>query len=266
MAQALSHSRFGEGHRAILLFHGYLGSRRNLQTLAKAWSAAQPQLSLFIVDLLGHGDSPHFETPLAEKATLEEAAKAGLGLMDALQLEKAELVGHSMGGRVALKMLDLAPQRILALTLLDISPGPLKSASSQLDPVVRAFMDAPSSADSRTQMRTFFVERGISPALTDWLLMNLRRDGEGLVWKVDRAGLEAFRENASGEDLWPALQNAQEKGIPCQCIRGAESAFVSDEDTLRLQALGATVHTLENAGHFVHVDALQDLLDLLLQR
>jgi pimeloyl-ACP methyl ester carboxylesterase len=112
-------------------------------------------------------------------------------------------------------------------------------------------------------MREFLVrDGGLSGPLADWLLMNTERDPSGGVrWRIDASRLRAFHDEAIREDFWPSVQKA---GVPIHCIRGGKSSFVSDEDAARWERLGSRVSTVANAGHYLHVDAPELLLEILL--
>lgn len=259
----LSSFQVGEGPRAVVLLHGFLGSGRNLRSLATRWAQVDPSRRLLLPDLTGHGASP----PPPQGATLATVAADVLETAEAHGLRgPLELVGHSLGGRVGLAAARLAPERVRAVTLLDIAPGPLEPPlTSATGRLLEALREAPASVPSRAAMRSVLLGRGLSPALTDWLLMNLAPlpGGEGgLGWRVDREALAALHERANAEDLWGVIG---QPGLEVRCIRGARSPFVTDADARRLRAAGCEVETLE-AGHYVHVDALEALVGLLVAR
>jgi esterase len=245
----------GEGPRAIALVHGFLGSGRNLASLARRLSESDPALRLVLPDLTGHGTSP----PLPPEATLTTLAQ---DLLEAIP-GHFDVIGHSLGGRVALKARTLDPERVGRVTLLDVAPGPIPPVASLLEPVLDALLHAPARAPSREPWRAHFAKRGVSSALIDWLLMNVVNDGESLTWRIDRKALGELHARTRAADLWPDLEAAR---TPTYVIRGGASEFVSDEDVRRLRDFGCEVDTLADAGHFVHVDAQAELLGLLIRK
>lgn len=249
----LAHLQRGHGPHRVLLLHGFLGSGRNLGALARAWSERDPSLTLVQADLLGHGRSP----PMPEDADLYTLGAAGLELM-AAHPEPFWVVGHSIGGRVALTMRDQAPERVRAVTLLDIAPGPTRGLPST--DISRMLLEAPDEAPDRDTFAQFFRARGLTRGLTDWLLMNLEHDGGGYRWRIDRAALQAFHRRTGETDLWPV---AAAHAAVTRCIRGGASTYVKAEDLERYAAIGVPVETAPEAGHFVHVDATEAVLAAL---
>ena len=250
--------QIGEGQRPTVLLHGFLGTGRNLRSLAVAWSQADTSRRFLLPDLTGHGASPRLP-PGATLSTLAadvvETARAA-GLVGPL-----ELVGHSLGGRVSLAASLRAPGDVASVALLDIAPSSIPTALSESGKVMEKLRDAPPSAPDRRAMRAELMGRGLSGHLSDWLLMNLESVPEGGVrWRFDRESLAEFHGRVNGEDLWAALTRP---GAKVRCIRGGRAHYVSDEDMARMESLGCPVATLPEAGHFVHVDAPDALLGWL---
>ena len=251
----------GTGHLTTVLMHGFLGSGKNLRPLARLWSERDPERKLVLVDLPGHGES----MALGPGATLCTMARSVLEGVQALAFsEPFALVGHSLGGRVGLAALKLEPMKVASATLLDIGPGPIDPAQSESRRVLDILLDAPEIVTDRSQMRAFLMERGLSKALSDWILMNLKAlSDEGsseFTWRIDRRALAELHSSFNLADLWPVVERF---GPRIACARGERSAYVSLPDVKRLQANGVRVQTLAGAGHYVHVDALPELLDWL---
>lgn len=254
----LAHVRTGQGPRAVLLLHGFLGSGRNLASLARGLAERDPSLSVFTVDLAGHGASP----ALAEGADTAALARDVLATARALDAPlPVRLVGHSLGGRVALRAGMLEPSALTHVTLLDISPSPLKPGGDTAA-VVTALLRAPDVARSREEFRLFFRGADLADEVTDWLLLNVVREGDLVRWRIDREALAALHTRIGEEDLWPAVEGPRPYSM--HCVRGALSPYVDEGDAGRLAAAGCPVDTIAGAGHFLHVERPAHTLERVL--
>jgi esterase len=254
----LAHFQIGDGPQALLLLHGFLGSGRNVTTLARELSKRDPALTLVVLDLTGHGGSPRLP-PDADTATLardvfETAGRLALA-------PPLRLVGHSLGGRVALRACLLDPAAVTHVTLLDIAPSP-REDEGETTRVVKALISAPETGDSRETFRRHFRQTSLAKDLTDWLLLNLIREGESYRWRIDRGVLAALHPRIKAEDLWPAVEGP--RGYSLHCIRGALSDYVSEDDARRLRSAGCPVDTVEGASHFLHVERPGEVAECIL--
>ena len=243
----LAHERTGEGPRPVVLLHGLLGSARNLRTLAHGL-AAGGRRTVVTLDLAGHGASP----PLPPAADLGTLADHVLATAHALSLTAPlALVGHSLGGRVGLRVAQRAGSCVDAVVLLDIPPGPLDS-EREVTRLLQALAGVPAHFGTRGEARAALVAAGVAPALVDWLLLNLAPVESGYTWRVDRQALRALHARVAVEDLWPIVEAPRSWSVGC--VRGGASGYVDAADTSRLEAAGARVVTIAGAGHFLHAE------------
>jgi esterase len=254
----LAHTRTGAGPRPLVLLHGLLGSARNLSNLARLLSARGPEFSVVALDLPGHGSSPPPpRAPDSDLLAREVLATIGtLGLATPLSL-----VGHSLGGRVALRAAQRDPARVTSVTLLDIAPGPF-AGDGEVARVLDVLLSTPDVVGSRAEARAFLVGAGLGAALAEWLLLNLESADRGYRWKVDRPAFAALHTRIATEDLWPAVEGPRDYAV--RCVRGAASGYVSDADARRLHAAGCPVVTIDGAGHFLHVERPEAVADAVL--
>lgn len=244
----------GTGPTHILLLHGFLGSGRNLSSLARRISEARPDVTVVVPDLRGHGISP----PMTAGASLQTLAIDVLELAASLVGDAPfELVGHSLGGRVALAANSIAPERISRAVMLDISPTPFVVLHGAMQRIFERLMGAPQSLPSRAAMRAFFVDGGVTEPLTDWILTNFVAKPEGLAWRIDRAALADFHWREAEVDLWDLVPPAAYK---LEVLYGGASTFVSAVMRDKLALVGVHVAELPGASHFVHVDAMDDVV------
>jgi pimeloyl-ACP methyl ester carboxylesterase len=258
----LSHQTIGEGPRSVVLLHGFLGSRRNLATLAERLREHDPSLALVALDLTGHGESP----PLPEGADLGTLARDVLETADALRLPRPlTIVGHSLGGRVALRARLHDARAVSSPVLLDISPSPI-TGDHDVRRILEALLRAPDEAPARADFRAHFRRFGFPEPMVDWLLLNLARAGDdpdhgrfslappvaAYRWRIDRRALAALHRRVVTEDLWLAVEG--ERASHAQLIAGGSESYVSAGDARRLVAAGCRVDVIEGASHWLHVE------------
>jgi esterase len=171
-----------------------------------------------------------------------------------------DVVGHSLGGRVGLAGSLAAPSDISSVTFLDITPGRIASEQSESSRVLEVLLQAPDEAPDRRQLRAALLDGGLTAPMADWLMMNVVEEGGSFRWRFDREALSRLHLRVNSEDLWEAVERPTTR---VRCIRGGASQYVSPADVERMRRAGCPVDTLEGSGHFVHVDALEELLALL---
>lgn len=256
----LSLAKVGEGPNPVVLIHGFLGSGRNLSGLARRWAQRDPSLTIFLPDLTGHGVSPS----LPDGADLSTVASDLLAtLLVEVGARPVDLVGHSLGGRVALEALSLHPERVQSVTLIDITPSPIGAEGDGTTLVLDRLTQAPIHPESREATRDFLVEGGIAGPVADWILTNLVPSNGSYSWRIDREALAKFRVPMSTADLWEVVERHPEK---IRSIVAGDSDYVQPHCRERLLSLGIPSEVVEGAGHFVHVDKPRELLEILMNQ
>jgi pimeloyl-ACP methyl ester carboxylesterase len=119
--------RTGPGDRPFVLVHGFTGSRDDWADVLPALAELGPTITL---DQRGHGGSTNPGRP--EAYSLERLVLDLTAFLDAMEIERCDLLGHSMGGMVALRFTLAHPERVASLVLMDTSAGPINSASFEV--------------------------------------------------------------------------------------------------------------------------------------
>ncbi|OBX36307.1 esterase YbfF [Halomonas elongata] len=114
MPVELNHIDTGGEGVPLVVVHGLLGSADNWRSHIKKWRDSRRVIA---VDLRNHGRSPH-----VEGMGYEAMAEDLMALLDRLDVQKAHLLGHSMGGKVVISVARLAPSRVASLIVADIAP------------------------------------------------------------------------------------------------------------------------------------------------
>ena len=248
----LAAATLGEGPPVALL-HGLFGQGRNFAGVQRALAVGRRVIAL---DLRNHGGSPHgqgMSYPAMAGDVLET-----LGGMGALP---CALVGHSMGGKVAMAAALLAPERVPRVLVADIAPAPSRSDFVSILDGLRGLDLAP----GLTRRAASAALAGAVPdgRVRDFLLQNFRA-GAVPSWDFGLEGIAAGMGDILG---WPEF-TAPYAG-PALFLRGARSDYVLPEHRPLIRALfpAARFATLKGAGHWLHADnpegftrVLQDFL------
>jgi esterase len=221
----------------IVLIHGLFGSLDNLGVLARDLGQNH---TLLQIDLRNHGLSPR-----SSEMNYPAMAQDVVDTLDEYGFEKAIIIGHSMGGKVAMALTAIAPERIDKLVLIDIAP--VDYQVRRHDEIFTA-INAVSAAcvKTRQQAATVMREHLNEEGVIQFLLKSFA-DGE---WKFNVPVLWEQYENIVGWQNIPAWDE------PALFIRGGESPYVdeSHRDQLLSQFLQARAHVVAGAGHWVHAE------------
>lgn len=244
--------------RTAFFLHGILGSGRNWRSFASRLTQRHPDWCLVLPDLRAHGDTPPLPPPHTLAACADDLAR----LADEVGAPEL-VVGHSFGGKVALACVEGRLGRGLrAAAVLDIAPGPL---TGELPPdialVLAAVKATPLPAPSRDALRASLRAQGLSDDLVAWLLTSARRGDDGWRWKYDLAAVDALLADYGRLDCWPLLAAPP---VPITFVRAGQSDRWSPADLARFEDLpDVRLEVLPRAGHWLHVDDPEGLLDLL---
>jgi pimeloyl-ACP methyl ester carboxylesterase len=241
---ALAVREHGHGEPVVVL-HGLLGSGRNWQAVGKRLARRHRVL---LPDLRNHGMSPWSEASgyPAMAADLE-------ALLGRERLAAAAFVGHSMGGKAAMTLALLRPERVSRLVVVDIAP---------VDYGGRGFLDyiAALEALDLASLRRAEADAALAPAVPDagvraFLLQNLDSEGGRLLWRANLQGLARAMATITG---FPSeeLQGRRYEG-PTLFLRGERSAYVERAHRAAIGRLfpRSRLVTVRGAGHWVHADA-----------
>jgi len=235
----------------MMILHGLFGYSDNWQTHAKKLAE---YYRVILVDLRNHGRSDW-----SDDFSYEIMADDVLELCNDLGLEELILVGHSMGGKVAMHVAAKNEDLLEKLVIVDMGTKEYPMHHDHiLEGINAVTLDNVSArSEAEKQMEPFIESEGIK----QFLLKNLYWKEKGqLSWRMNVQVLE--REMAK---ILGAFQ-ADEILTPTLFIRGAMSNYILDEDisSLELQFPDIEMETIENAGHWVHAEAPNEFLEALL--
>jgi len=246
-------------HRVVFL-HGLFGRGKNFSRIAKA---LEPEAQSLLVDLPNHGASAWTD----EVAYVQMADSVAAHLRaDFAATGAVDVVGHSMGGKVAMVLALRHPDLVHHLVVIDISPSRAASGPGEfqrlLDSLATLNVD---ELESRTQADQQLQDLIPQPGTRGFLLQNLVRTDDGFRWEPN---LDLLRASLDTITDFPDCGDEQFSG-PVLWMGGSESAYITDADEPTMRGLFPyTVRmTIDGAGHWVHsekpaetVEALRDFL------
>ena len=238
----LLYKSYGSGDPVIIL-HGLFGMSDNWQTVAKKLSA---QYHCIVPDLRNHGRSPH-----ASEMNFILMANDITELMQEIGIDRTSLIGHSMGGKVAMLFALQNPGQTEKLVVSDIAP---RQYEPQHDSVIEAIEAInPARAISRSEVEDSFRRYlGEDQATIQFLMKNLHRSSEqGFEWKANMKDIIL-----SYEKLTEAIPEMAPFEGPVLFLRGENSRYIQDSDLYRIRELfpKAILVTMKGAGHWIHAD------------
>ncbi|ANJ67573.1 hypothetical protein A9404_09380 [Halothiobacillus diazotrophicus] len=236
------------GGLPVLIMHGLFGSLANWRGVARSLSDTYRVINL---DLRNHGRSPW-----APGLSYSDMADDVLRLMDRLGLERAKLIGHSLGGKLAMVLADRAPERFTRMVVVDIAPKAYPAWHQDVFAALRA-VDL-TAIESRDEARMQMAQHVFDPEVRAFLTANLMHGPDaGWHWRFN---LEELARAYPETSLMPVLH-----GFfcgPALFIRGAGSAYIEpvDEPLMSRQFPGSCLCTLPRAKHWPHVEDPQGFL------
>ncbi len=243
---------YGEEGFPLLILHGLFGSSDNWHNLARRFAE---HFRVFTLDLRNHGNSPH-----ADIMTYPVMAEDVREFMERQGLRETYLLGHSMGGKVAMMLALRYPERVSKLVVEDIAPRAYPPVHRD---VLERLRSVPLDTLRHRREAEVYLERYISePAVRQFLLKYLIRDPETgrFRWKFNLQAIEKNYERIAG---WPAIEGTYDG--PTLFVRGERSDYVREDDLPIIQRYFpyARLVTIEGAGHWVHVDAPEAFLEIV---
>jgi pimeloyl-ACP methyl ester carboxylesterase len=237
----LNHKTFGTGPHLVIL-HGLFGMLDNWQTLARRWAE---DYTVTLLDLRNHGRSFHADA-MNYPLMAEDVAVA----LEALNIHQCYLLGHSMGGKVAMQTAHTYPDLVLKLIVVDIAPRRYRPGHNDVFAALAAF-DPAEVTDRRaaTELMSAYVS---NPGVQLFLLKNLAREGNNFKWRMNLPAIRAAYYQIIGGVGLPGESYAG----PALFLRGGNSGYVQDDDLPLIKEMfpQATLETVAGAGHWVHAE------------
>ncbi len=244
----LAFKKYGDHPRHLIILHGLFGTLDNWHTLATSFSE---HFTVWAIDQRNHGKSPHsslFDYFIMSKDLAD--------FMDQHSIEKANIIGHSMGGKTAMQFSFDYPAKIEKLIIADIAPRAYGASHNELIDALHS-LDL-SKITKRTDAEEMLSADIKSLGTRQFLLKNLTREGDSYKWKMN---LPAITKNYDA-----IIGNVEEDKTysgETLFIRGGNSDYINAEDEVQIKRQFPNSHivTIPGIGHWVHAEAPKEFYD-----
>jgi len=252
-AMEMNYRSFGdEGAKPLVIVHGFLGSSRNWQSAA---AELGKQFRVYALDLRNHGDSPH-----TDEHSYEVKVEDVVAWMDARNFGRAILLGHSMGGKLMMKLACENPSRVDKLIVVDIAP---KVYPHSHDHELAAMLELDTaSLESRKAADDILMEKVPSWGMRQFLLTNLvKSESGGFHWQSNIETLYANRRKLESA----CLSEGQQFDGDTLFVVGGESKYFTSEDIelVRKHFPTCAIETIPNCGHNPHFEKRAEFVEIV---
>ena len=230
------------GETPLILIHGLFGMGDNLATIARPLAEFFP---VYRLDLRNHGRSPR-----ADSMSFPEMAEDILEFMDANNIPCANLLGHSLGGKVAMQLALDCPERVNRLVVADIAPVAYSGNHDEVFAGIEAVdLEATQSRrDAEDVLRRYIDEDGVRL----FLLKSLYRNDSGRFdWRLNVAAIKQCYEQLRAANQADGVFEGQ-----TLFIKGEDSAYIqtSHGDTIKRLFPHASLKIIQGTGHWLHAE------------
>lgn len=241
----------------IIILHGLYGSSDNWVTFARQLAERN---TVYLIDQRNHGRSSHHP-----EHSYERMSDDLLAFFANQHIEKAIILGHSMGGKTAMLFTAKYPEKVKGLIVVDIAPAGYASLS-EFSPqaiVHLNIVNAMLSVDLAQHKTRTDIENELAKTITDasirqFIMKNIHRKADhSFNWKLNLSALsKALPEIMGSIHLEKVLAQKPPIHIPTLFIRGGRSNYLLPEHYAEIKTYfsEAEIETIPNTGHWVHAE------------
>ncbi len=249
----LFYRNFGSG-QPIIVLHGLFGISDNWIPFGKLM--ARKNFNVLIPDVRNHGQSPHSDS-FNYQSMLQDLED----FIDDNKIKNPIILGHSMGGKIAMHYALGNPLKVSKLIIVDVSMRNYSKKSHHIA-LVNAMLSIDfSNAKTRADIETQLIPEIDDKRIRNFLMKNIKRkSGNSYEWKID---MESIYNNI--DRVYEGIDIDGVFNGPAIFIRGGISTYVSEDDYSKIEKHfpKSEIHTIENASHWVQADAPEQFVSII---
>lgn len=248
----------------IIILHGLYGSSDNWHQIGKKLSG---NFKVYLIDHRNHGNSPH-----SNQHNYNVLTEDLNDFIDKQKIEKPIIIGHSMGGKVAMHFSKTYSEKIKKLIVVDISPFDYSKYEKQksnfethnliLDSVLSLKLHA---IKSRGEADKYLLEKIPSKPIRQFILKNLKRTDYGFTWKINVRILKNEMPEIMKGIEFNKVELNNIKNLPTLFIKGENSSYILNNDIDKIIKIypKAIFKKIQNAGHWLHAEKPEEFVKIV---
>lgn len=236
------HTQISGKGKPIIILHGFLGMGDNWKSISKKLSES---FEVHLPDIRNHGKSDHHSS-----FNYDVMVDDMVEYFNTHQIKDAILIGHSMGGKIAMQFAAQNPKMVSQLIVVDISP---KIYHPHHDHILKSLKLLKSQKlTSRKEADDVLKENIKEPGIRLFLMKNLKREENNTL--TVKSNVDAFIQNR--KEIGKALPKSCFYSGPTLFIKGEKSFYIreKDKDLISRHFPNSQIVSVENAGHWVHAE------------
>jgi esterase len=248
----LAFKQIGAGPPIVIL-HGLFGMSDNWMNIAKKLSA---EYCFYLLDLRNHGHSPH-DDQINFQLTADDVTE----FLDTHKLFDVTLLGHSLGGKVAIQTAVQSAYYLKKLVIADIANKVYQTSYFEEYMNAMLSIDLSDIQSRKDAEKAFLAQRVVEPAVLQFLLKNLYRDADNnFKWRLN---LKALKNNIN--NILTDIKIEDPVQIATIFMKGSESAYIRPEDETRIKSEfeNARIVMIDGANHWLHFSAQDNFITAL---
>ena len=231
--------------QTLFIFHGLYGRGKNWQTFSKKLSKEKKQI-IVTVDLRNHGGN-EFEEDISYILMMNDI----VSLFNYFGIKKTNLLGHSMGGKLAMIISLFEPKYVNKVIIADIAPIDYDNDDNL---IINSLLDMSlDSIKSRGEADVVLSKYIDQKFLRSFLLQNLELVDGKYIWSIN---LKAIKKSLNELRKFPTINNINRFDKEVLCIYGSKSSYVKEEYFKKFEKFFSNIyfHEIRDADHFLHIE------------
>lgn len=244
----------------LIIIHGLYGCLDNWVAVAKQ---LEPYFTTIVIDLRGHGRSKSNGV-----LTYLDMVNDIHYLLVKLGITSLSIIGHSMGGKVAMLLKAIYPDLITKLIIIDIFPKDYSSTEIPIkhNQIINSLLEIDLSTN-REEIRLQLEEKLNDPLFAKFMLKNIKRVNKEMNWKLDLYAIKSDIKQICSDVVADQLSVLSDLNLwDISFIRGDRSNYILDSDIDRSKQLfnNPKTYTISNSSHWIHYDNPHQLTETIL--